>query len=181
MTFTENKIITVFCWDLATKIFTESKQYRAEKGLGLPSGMTIDEVAQVKGKVAIRDVERDQWVHVDDDRGRVFYDKQNGAAFETTILNEEIDRRRYTKISPPALKDGELIRFVDSLQIWEIGLDWYEMPVWDAQQKISYYTGDFFVPNEQQTNTEPMPHEVGFILDSSGAWIEPPEEQAPEV
>lgn len=176
MIFNEVKIIKVFGWDLSTKIFTDSRQFKTEKGLSLPAGLTTDEVVQVKGKVAIRDTGRDQWVHVDDDRGRVFYDKQNGQAFETTILNEEVDRRRYTKIEPPTLKDGQLVRFVDSSQNWEIGFDWYEMPIWDSQQNMTYYTGDFFVPNEHFTNVEPMPRESGFILDSEGNWIEPPEQ-----
>lgn len=175
MIFKENKMVTVYKWDLATLIYLCSEQYQAEKGLGLPGGMTLDSVAQIKGKVAIRDLNLNQWVHVDDDRGRIFYDKFTGEAVSTTILGEVVDRRRYTKIPPPKIEENQLLRFIDTSQSWVIGFDWYELPIWDSQQNMSYYTGDFFVPNEQFTNIEPMPHENGFILDSAGKWTEPPE------
>lgn len=181
MIFQESKLITVYGWDLHTKIFIGSKQYMTEKGLGLPNGLTTDAATNISGKVAIRDTELNQWVHVKDDRGRVFYDKQNGQAFETTILGEQVDRRAFTQIAPPKVEKGQLLRFIDSQQSWQIGYDWYELPVWDSSQKMSYFTGDFFIPDEHFTNVEPMPHEAGFILDEQGKWIEPPVEPAPEI
>lgn len=178
--YTESKKITVYSFDLETGIYTGSADFMTEKGLGLPSGLTELKPSEIRGKVAIMDFQSNEWKYVTDDRGRIFYDKFSGEAVKTTILGEVVDRRRYAKIDPPAIAENQLLRFDDSTQKWVVGFDWYELPIWDNQQNMTYYTGEFFIPDSSYTNVEPMPHEAGFILDDSGKWVEPPEPEAIE-
>lgn len=180
MTFTKAEKITVYRYSLETREFLGAEEYQTEIGFGLPRGLTTDPVSLIPGKVAFRNADDTQWIYYTDDRGQIYYDKQNGDKYATTVINEKIDRRRFTRIAPPAIDDGQLLRFVDSSQSWEIGFDWYELPIWNAQQEMSYYTGEFFTPDENQTNIEPMPHEAGFTLNERGEWVEPEPEQPEE-
>jgi hypothetical protein len=179
-TFTENKIITVYCWNLETGIFTESKKYQAEKGLGLPSGMTLDQPPAISGSVSVMDADLNQWVSMTDDRGRIFYDKFNGEKVQTTIVGEVVDRRSFTAIAPPKIDEDQLLAFDDSQQEWVIGFDWYELPIWNEKQEKSFFTGEFFIPDEYFTNIEPTPEQEGFILNELGGWVAPPIEDEQE-
>lgn len=180
MFFTENKTITVHCWDLQTLEHIGSQSYDAQEGLGLPSGMTEDAPDTPDGYVAIRDSELNKWKYVKDDRGRVFYDKSNGEEYKTETLGEIVDRHKFTAISPPQLNINEITRFETEKQSWIVGLDWYEKPVWDENQKMSYCSDVFFIPNGEKTNIEPTAEQANFILDDYGNWIKPPVEDKSE-
>lgn len=142
--------------------------------------MTLDPVGVQEGKVAKRDLIEEVWVYVEDDRGRTFYNKHDGRVYHTTLLNEIVDRRQFTKITPPVVTSEQLVKFIDSTQEWVVGYDWYELPVWSSAQVKSYYTGDFFIPDEHYTNIEPVKGQENFILNFHGLWVEATPEEGIE-
>lgn len=180
--FKEDKIIQVSRYDLNTLLFLETiDEYQAEAGFGLPAGYTDQICPSVSGMIGKWDPENNQWNMKTDDRGRVFWDKSTGQKYRTTVLNEYVNPREFTQIEPPSINSDQLLKFETSTQTWIIGLDWYEKPVWNAQQEKSFYTGFFFIPDSNFTNIEPTEEQAGFILNDSGEWVEPEPEEEPEA
>ncbi|MCY9805332.1 hypothetical protein OTK51_18065 [Vibrio scophthalmi] len=171
--FREDTIVTVYCWDLVSGIFTTSMEYAAEAGFGLPNGMTLEAPVMVTGKVAIRNVKDGEWFYVDDDRGRERYMKFDGSKYITTKLHEDLNPQYCTEIEPPNVEGDKLVRFNDELQDWQIGFAWYEKPIWNDLKERFIFLGDFFVPNRNQTHIEPPQNSTGYILDDKGLWIKP--------
>lgn len=179
--YKEDKVIAVSKYDLNTFLFVETiEEYQAEAGFGLPAGYTEQVCPKVSGMVGKWNPETNEWNMKTDDRGRVFWDKSTGKKYRTVILNEEVNPREFTQVKPPAVADYELLVFDTANQSWVIGLDWYEKPVWNAAQEMSFYTGFFFIPNSDFTHIEPTEQQVGFTLNDSGEWVEPGPEESEE-
>ncbi|CAH9011992.1 conserved hypothetical protein [Vibrio phage 236O40-1] len=175
--FEKDEVITASQYDLSSGVWVQDKEVQATKGFSLESGLTPDICPKIKGKVGVFDQNSESWSMHEDDRGRVFYNKFDGSEHLTSQLGELVDRKQFTQITPPKTKDDELLFFVSESQEWVVGLDWYEKPIWDAEQNKSFFTGDFFIPNSDHTNIEPPA--PGLTLNDAGQWVAPPEEEAP--
>ena len=171
--FREAQLVTAYCWDRNTGLYSHAEKYMTEAGFGLPTGMTLDEPEIEHGKVAIRNVNLDKWVYVEDDRGRECYMKFDGTKYITTELNEDLNPHYCTLNEPPKIESNQLVRFNDELQDWQIGFAWYEGPIWNVLQDKFIFLGDFFVPDRHQTHIEPPQDAENHILDDKGLWIKP--------
>lgn len=178
--YKEDKSITVSTYDLNSLLFVETiEEYQVEVGFGLPSGYTEQICPNVEGMVGKWSPETEEWRMTTDDRGRVFYNKFNGARYETQFVGEIIDRTQFTAIPAPSIDIEQICYFDTSKQQWVVGLDWYEKEIWDSYQEKSYCTEQFFVPNAYSTNIEPTEEQAGYLLNEHGEWVEP--EPEPEV
>lgn len=175
--FEKDEVITASQYELSSGVWIQDKEVQAIKGFSLESGLTPDICPKIKGKVGVYDRESESWAMHTDDRGRVFYNKFNGSKYITIQLGELVDRKEFTQIEPPKVNDGELLMFTVELQEWVVGLDWYEKPIWDAEQNKSFFTEEFLVADSNRTNIEPPA--PGLILDDAGQWIAPPQEETP--
>ena len=179
--FTENENIDVSIFDPKTFIFIENKIFMALAGTGLPPGHTTTLYKKKKGSIG-RYI-NEKWEYINDDRNQLFYFKNNGKEYKTTQINEVPDPHIFTKIKPPEIeKQNQKVIFITENQNWLVGLDWYEKPVWNSAQEMSYCVTDFFIPNNQFTNIAPP--KKYLILDELGHWIEPkpkPEQLIPEI